>query len=66
MAKGDKKQPPKDRHASGFVIRVPEAYREPMNKLKLKTRRNITVETQIALDRHLKENGIEPPTQSAD
>ncbi len=66
MAKGEKKPPKgKDRHASGFMIRFPEAYREAMNKLKAKTRRTITVEAQIALDKHLKENGIEPPDQTA-
>lgn len=64
MAKGEKK-PAKDRHTSGFSVRLPEPYREIMNKLKAKTRRAITVETQIALDKHIKENGLEPPAQDA-
>ncbi len=50
-----------DRHKSTFVVRLPEAYREVMKELKRKTRRPITAEVQIALDQHLKENGIKAP-----
>lgn len=60
-----KKQPPKkDRHKSTFVLRIPEMYREAMSQLKLKTRRTFTVEVQIALDSHLKANGISTPDTS--
>lgn len=57
-----KKKAAKDRHRSGFMVRLPEPYREALAELRRKTRRAITVETQIALDEHLKMNGITPPS----
>ena len=56
-----KSKSPKDRHASGFLVRLPEACRDALQKLKAKTRRALTVETQLALDEHLRRAGIEPP-----
>jgi hypothetical protein len=54
----------KDRHQSGFVLRLPVAYRHKLKELKAKTRRAYTVEVQMALDLHLKKNGIDPPVTS--
>jgi hypothetical protein len=54
----------KDQHKSGFLLRLPESYRKPLQELKRKTRRAMTVEVQMALDRHLRENGIAPPVAS--
>lgn len=54
-----KKQP--DRHKSGFMVRLPESHREPLARLKKKNRRSMTTEVQIALERHYKEEGVEPP-----
>jgi len=58
MAKTPKKKP--DTHKSGFMVRLPESYRTILSKLKAKNRRTITVEIQIALDKHAKDEGIPP------
>lgn len=58
-----KKVAKKDRHKSGFMIRLPESFREPVAELKRKTRRPITVEVQLAMEAHLKANGVKPPSQ---
>lgn len=50
-----------DRHSSGFMVRLPEVYRAALDRLRGKTRRTYTVEVQIALDVHLKANGVTPP-----
>ena len=62
----EKKKPTKkkDAHKSGFLMRFPESYREKLKELKAKTRRPYTVEGQMAMDAHLKANGIEPPDTS--
>lgn len=57
-----KKPTAKDRHKSGFMVRLPEKYRELMAKLRMKNRRTITTEVQIALDEHLKREGIKSDT----
>lgn len=56
-----KKVEKKDRHASNFMVRLPVEYRPPLEQLKKKTRRTITVEVQLALDKHLKDEGLTPP-----
>ena len=60
-AKPAKPQKQIDRHKSGYLIRLPESYRAALQELRQKTRRPMTVEAQIALDAHLKANGISPP-----
>jgi hypothetical protein len=50
--------PPADQHKSKFMVRLPEAYREKLAKLTARTRRAITVEVQIALDKHFKEEKV--------
>lgn len=55
------KQKPKDQHKSGFMVRLPEEYRELLQKLKLKTDRSITTCVRRGVDKELKENGIDPP-----
>ena len=63
MAKTPKPKP-KDQHKSGFMVRLPDAYRGPMATLKAKNRRPMTTELQMALDKHFKEEGIKPPDSS--
>lgn len=58
------KDKPKDQHKSGFLVRLPEVYRELLQKLKQKTDRPITASVRRGVDKELKENGIEPPSGS--
>lgn len=53
------KQP--DAHRSGFLVRIPEAYRAKLEELKTKTDRPYTAAVRRALDAYLKEHGIQPP-----
>ncbi len=48
---------------SGFMVRLPEWLRGPMDDLKRKTRRPTTVEVVIALEKHLAAEGlnVRPP-----
>ena len=58
--KPKKGQRPADRHASGFMVRLPETFRDLLWKLREKNRRPITEEVQIALEKHLKDEGAWP------
>ena len=51
-----------DRHGSAFMVRLPEVYRQQLKKLRETTRRPMTTEIQIALEKHLAESGLWPPT----
>lgn len=62
MAKGEKRA--KDQHKSGFMVRLPEVYRQKLAELRKKTDRPFTASVRRGLDRELKENGIEPPDSS--
>jgi hypothetical protein len=53
----------KDNHKSGFLVRLPEAYRGLLQLLKQKTDRPITASVRRGVDKELKENGIEPPAK---
>lgn len=59
MAKS--KKPQKDAHTSGFMVRLPEAYRAALQKLKVLTDRPITACVRRGVDAELRANGIEPP-----
>jgi hypothetical protein len=50
-----------DRHRSPFMIRLPPIYQEQLRKLRAITRRPMTTEVQIALEKHLAENKLWPP-----
>jgi hypothetical protein len=52
----------KDRHESGFMVRLPEVYREQLRKLQEKTRRPMTSDIQIALEEYLAKAGLWPPS----
>ena len=52
-----------DQHKSGFMVRLPEVYRELLTQLKKKNERAITVSVRRGVDKELRENGIEPPPQ---
>lgn len=43
------KTKPTDRHKSGFMVRLPEAYRTLLQALQDKNQRSMTVEVQRAL-----------------
>jgi hypothetical protein len=58
------KSKPKDQHKSGFLVRLPVAYRGKLEELRKTTRRPFTTEIQVALDAHMKANGVEPPDTS--
>jgi hypothetical protein len=55
------KKKPKDQHKSGFMVRLPESHRPPLDALKKKHRRATTTEVQIALERHYQAEGVPPP-----
>lgn len=59
MAKSKPKA--KDRHASAFLLRLPEVWRDVFRKAKEKNRRPFTQEAIIALEAHFKEQGLWPP-----
>lgn len=59
-----KPQGPKDQHKSGFLVRLPEAYRAKLQEHKDKTDRPFSVAVRRAVDAYLKGNGIEPPGTS--
>jgi hypothetical protein len=62
-----KKKPtskPKDQHKSGFMVRLPESFRPPLEVLKAKNRRPTTTEIQIALERHFRAEGVLIPDSS--
>jgi hypothetical protein len=51
-----------DQHKSGFLVRLPEPYREKLQELKRKTDRPITASVRRGVDAELKANGIAPPS----
>lgn len=59
VAKKPKKKP--DLHRSGFMVRIPEEYREALAELKAKTDRPYAAAVRRALDAYLRVNGIVPP-----
>lgn len=61
MAKKKSRQGNKDLHTSGFMVRLPEQYREALRALKEKTDRPISVSVRRAVDAYLIQNGMEPP-----
>lgn len=66
MAK--KKQSNKaDRHKSGYMLRLPEHFREMLQDLTQDTRRTMTEEVKIALERYLKGEGKwkDPPSKGS-
>jgi hypothetical protein len=65
MAKRKKiDKPDEDRHASTFMVRLPEVYRDQLRKLRETTRRPMTTEIQIALEEHLAKSGLWPPEET--
>jgi predicted DNA-binding protein len=57
-----KKKKQTDLHLSGFLIRLPEVYRDQLRKLKERTRRPMTEDVKIALEEYLKNHGLWPPS----
>jgi len=55
---GESKKETSDRHASGFMVRLPETYRVHINTLRKKNRRTITEEIKIALEEYFRKNQV--------
>lgn len=51
--------------ASSFMIRLPEPFRTQLRLLTARTRRTITAEVQLMLEKRLAEHGLWPPPASA-
>lgn len=56
------KKQSKDYHRSGFLVRLPEPYREKLREIKRKTDRPFAATVRRALDDFLKANGVSPPS----
>lgn len=55
MAKKKKPaKPAKPDQGGNFMVRLPDEYREKLEKAVAQTRRTFTAEVQVALDRHFK------------
>ena len=54
----DKKKQDDREPGQGVLVRLPEAYREPLDLLKKRFRRPTTTEVQIALEAHFKSEGV--------
>jgi hypothetical protein len=65
MAGRNKTDKPKDQHKSGFMVRLPERYRPTFAALYKKHRRPMTVEVQIALEKHAKDEGVTLPPDTS-
>jgi hypothetical protein len=48
-----------DQHASGFMLRLPEKYKDALELVKSKTGIPMTVSVQMALEKHFRALGIE-------
>lgn len=53
----------KDMHQSGFLVRLPEAYRGPLEELKAATGCPLAVSVRRAVRAYLKEHGKTPPEE---
>jgi predicted DNA-binding protein len=59
MGKSRKPPKPKDQHRSSFMVRLPESYRERLTRLVGRTKRKMTAEVQLALDKHFRDEKID-------
>lgn len=48
-----------DQHLSGFMIRLPEEYREPLQRIKKTLGRAMTITIQMALEEHFRKIGVD-------
>jgi len=55
-----KKTSSRDYHRSGFLVRIPEVYREKLKELKRKTDRPFAASVRRALDDYLGKHGVSP------
>lgn len=65
VAKAKGKSRSQDRHAGGFMLRLPQYLREPVDTLRKRTRRTLTTEIAICVEERLKAEGIPftPPAE---
>jgi len=61
VPKVKKKAKRPDQHTSGFLIRLPECYRDLLLQIKQKEGRPISVSVRRGVDAELRANGIQPP-----
>lgn len=57
--KSGRAKSPIDQHQSGFMIRLPEEYREILRRIKAKTGLPMTVATQMALEKEAQAIGVD-------
>lgn len=55
--KRTKNDPPKDEHASNFMLRLPEEYKVVLESIRKKHGRAMTVSVQMALERYFRDLG---------
>ena len=61
MAKKRNKTPGIEAQLQRWKVNLPPKYKPLMQKVKEKTRRTLLEEVCIAIENHLKENGLWPP-----
>lgn len=65
MAKAKRKTTRPDQHTSGFLVRLPTAYRAKLRELKDRTDVPIAASVRRAVDAYLLAVGIEPPPRES-
>jgi hypothetical protein len=55
----------KDKHKSGFMIRFPESFRGPLEELRRRNTRTMTLEAQRALLAYFQTEGVALPETTA-
>ncbi len=65
MAKTPKKRS-EDRHASPFMVRLPESFHSLLKEHKRRTRVPMTAAIQLALEEYLAKHGLWPPGAAAE
>lgn len=61
MSKKKPTSPPSDRHASTRMVRLPVELHDMVKALARRNRRSLTGEVMLALEAHLRAQGVEPP-----
>lgn len=51
----------KDRHSSHKMVRLPEAFHDAIKELAKRNFRSLTGEILLALEKHLRDSGVDPP-----
>jgi len=62
----DRSERTHDRHLSTFMVRLPEVYRIQLRTLSIQTQRSVTDEVRLAVESHLMQAQLWPPTSNAE